>query len=178
MQSYGPNGDDSYEGDQPLPQDEVSTAQTEQLYSDYEDEVPPLPPRSAPPRPYRPQTYGRSPSGPEVVYDTEPEPPRSPGNTVTFTVAKFNQFLQWLLWVIEVMFALRFFLTFFSTSNSNAFISLLTSITDPLLAPFKTALRVQDTGVEWYILLAMLVYFLVILALIRLLRLFVTEPEL
>ena len=178
MQSYQPNGDDSYEGDRASPQDEASTAQTEQLYSDYEDELPPLPPRPAFPRPYQPQPHGRFPSAPEVVYDSEPDPPRPPGNTVTFTVAKFNQFLQWLLWVIEVMFALRFFLTFFSTSDSNAFISLLTSITDPLLAPFKTALRVQDTGVEWYILLAMLVYFLVILALIRLLRLFVTEPEL
>jgi uncharacterized protein YggT (Ycf19 family) len=178
MQSYESNDGDSYEGDQSSPQDEVSTAPTEQLYSDYEDEIPPLPLRPAYPRPYRPSAYGRPPSTPEVVYDIEPDPPPPPGNTVTFTVAKFNQFLQWLLWVIEVMFALRFFLTFFSTSNSNAFISLLTSITDPLLAPFKTALRVQDAGVEWYILLAMLVYFLVILALTRLLRLFITEPEL
>lgn len=76
------------------------------------------------------------------------------------------------------MFALRFLLSLIATSNSNAFISLLTKITDPLLAPFKTALRVQDSGAEWYILLAMLVYFLVIMALVRLLRLFVTEPEL
>jgi uncharacterized protein YggT (Ycf19 family) len=177
MQSYESNGDTSYGADQSSAQDEVSTAPTEQLYG-YEDELPPLPPRPAAPRPYRPVASARPPAAPEVVYDTEPEQPRAPGNAVTFTVAKFNQFLQWLMWVIEVMFALRFFLTFFATSTDNAFISLLTSITDPLLAPFKTALKVQDTGIEWYILLAMLVYFLVILALIRLLRLFVTEPEL
>ena len=129
-------------------------------------------------RPYQALPPERLPTAPEVAYDSEPELPRVPGNTFTFSVAKFNQFLGWLLSVIEVMFALRFFLTFFSTSDSNAFISLLTSITDPLLAPFKTALRVQDTGVEWYILLAMLVYFLAILALTRFLRLFITEPEL
>jgi uncharacterized protein YggT (Ycf19 family) len=114
---------------------------------------------------------------PEVVYEKEPEPPHSPGNTIMFSIAKFNQFLGWLLSVIEVMFALRFFLTLIAATNGNAFVSVLTSITDPLLAPFKTALKVQDSGVEWYILLAMLVYFLAIWALTRFLRLFVTEPE-
>ncbi|HEU5368107.1 MAG TPA: YggT family protein [Ktedonobacterales bacterium] len=178
MQRYHSNGDHSYEGEKPRASDEASTAPTEQLYPAFEDDLPPLPPRPVYPRPYQPPIHERPAAAPEIVYDGEPEPPRAPGNAITFTIAKFNQFLTWLLWVIEVMFALRFFLTFFATSDSNAFISLLTSITDPLLAPFKTALRVQDTGVEWYILLAMLVYFLVILALIRFLRLFVTEPEL
>lgn len=178
MQSYQPNGGEAYEGNQPPPQDEASNAPTEPLYDDYDEVLPPLPPRPTYTRPYQPQTYGRPPAAPEVVYDGEPEPPRPPGNAITFSIAKFNQFLKWLLWVIEVMFALRFFLTFFATSDSNAFIFVLTSITDPLLEPFKTALRVQNAGVEWYILLSMLVYFLVILALVRLLRLFVTEPEL
>jgi uncharacterized protein YggT (Ycf19 family) len=177
MPRYQPSGQNPYEGEEPFPPEDASTAPTERLYPAFEDELPPLPPRPVYQRPYQPPTQERPPSAPEVVYDSPPDPPRSPGSTITFSIAKFNQFLTWLLWVIEVMFALRFFLTFFATSNSNAFISLLTSITDPLLAPFKTALRVQDTGVEWYILLAMLVYFLVILALIRFLRLFVTEPE-
>ena len=178
MPQQASNGESQYGGDPSLPQDDVSTAQTEQLYPSYEDDLPPLPPRPVYPRPYQPAAAERPSAAPEVAYDSEPEPARSPTNTFTFSIAKFNQFLGWLLSVIEVMFALRFFLTFFATSNSNAFISLLTSITDPLLAPFKTALRVQDTGVEWYILLAMLVYFLAILALTRFLRLFITEPEL
>ncbi len=178
MQSYESDAGNSYEEDQPLPPDEASTTPTEQFYAGYEDDIPPLPPRPAYHRAYQPTTYERPVAAPEIAYESGQDPPRPPGNAITFTVAKFNQFLKWLLWVIEVMFALRFFLTFFSTSDSNAFISLLTSITDPLLAPFKTALRVQNTGVEWYILLAMLVYFLVMLALVRLLRLFITEPEL
>ena len=178
MPHQSSNGESPYGEDHSLPQDESSTAPTEQLYSSFEDDLPPLPPRPVYHRPYQALPPERLPTAPEVAYDSEPELPRAPGNTFTFSVAKFNQFLGWLLSVIEVMFALRFFLTFFSTSDSNAFISLLTSITDPLLAPFKTALRVQDTGVEWYILLAMLVYFLAILALTRFLRLFITEPEL
>lgn len=177
MQRHQSNGDGAYHGEQPHPPEDISTAPTEQLYSGYEDELPPLPPRPTY-RAYQPPAHERTPATPEVTYDVEPEPARVPANTVAFSIVKFNQFLGWLLSVIEVMFTLRFFLTFFSTSNSNAFISLLTSITDPLLAPFKTALSVKDTGVEWYILLAMLVYFLVIWALIRFLRLFVTEPEL
>ncbi len=177
MQRHQSNGDGAYQGDQARPPEDASTAPTEQLYPGYEDELPPLPPRPAH-RAYQPPAHERPAAAPEVAYDVEPEPPRAPTSTVAFSIIKFNQFLAWLLSVIEVMFTLRFFLTFFSTSNSNAFISLLTSITDPLLAPFKTALSVKDTGVEWYILLAMLVYFLVIWALIRFLRLFVTEPEL
>lgn len=176
MQRYQSNGEDAYPAGRSVPPEDVGTTPTEQLYPTYEDTLPPLPPRS-PHRPHQP-TYERPSAPPEVVYDPEPEPPRPPANTLTFSVAKFNQFLAWLLSVIEVMFGLRFFLTFFATTNGNAFISLLTSITDPLLAPFKTALRVQDTGVEWYILLAMLVYFLAIWALSRFLRLFITEPEL
>jgi uncharacterized protein YggT (Ycf19 family) len=184
MQRYQPNGESPPEREQPLPQEESNTAPTEQLYLPYEGDLPPLPPRPAYRAPYQPPMYERpaAASGPhpapEIVYDSEPEPPPAARSSITFSIAKFNQFLKWLLSVIEVMFALRFFLSLLSTSTDNAFISLFTKITDPLLAPFKTALRVQDNGIEWYILLAMLVYFLVILALVRFLRLFVTEPDL
>lgn len=184
MQRHQPNGERSYEGEPSLPSELNSTAPTEQFYPTYESELPPLPPRPVQPHPYQPASYERSPSAPtphiaqEVVYDSEPEPPRPARSTMTFSIAKFNQFLKWLLSVIEVMFALRFFLSFFGTSTNNPFISLLTSITNPLLAPFRTALNTQNSGIEWYMLLAMLVYFLVIVALVRLLRLFVTEPEL
>jgi uncharacterized protein YggT (Ycf19 family) len=182
MQRYQSNEENVYGGKQPLPQEEADTAPTEQLYPDYGDELPPLPPRVSHHRLYQPPaSYERPSAPPETVYDSEPEPSSPPRNTITFSIAKFNQFLKWLLWVIEVMFTLRFFLSFVATSNDNAFISLLTKITDPLLAPFETALRVPSnggTGIQWYILLAMLIYFLVITALVRLLRLFVTEPEL
>ncbi len=184
MQRYQSNGEKPYESDQPLPEEEYNTAPTEQFYPAPESELPPLPPRPGYHRPYQPPAYERpaaaqTPHIPQdVVYDSEPEPEAPPRSAVTFSIAKFNQFLKWLLSVIEVMFGLRFLLSLISTSTSNAFISLLTKITDPLLAPFKTALQVQDTGAEWYILLAMLVYFLVIIALVRFLRLFVTEPEL
>ncbi|HEY7350325.1 MAG TPA: YggT family protein [Ktedonobacterales bacterium] len=184
MQRYQSNSENPFEDEQPLSREEVNTAPTEQLFPAYESELPPLPPRPGYHRSHQPAAYERPLSAaiphaaPEVVYDSEPEPPAPEHSTITFSIAKFNQFLKWLLSVIEVMFALRFVLSFIATSNGNAFISLLTNITDPLLAPFKTALSVQNNGVEWYMLLAMLVYFLVIMALVRLLRLFVTEPEL
>ncbi len=184
MQRYQSNGENPLEGEQPLPEEDISIAPTEQFYPAYESVLPPLPPRPGYQRPHpssaslRPPTPSSPHIAQEIFYDPEPEAPAPPRSAFTFSIAKFNQFLKWLLSVIEVMFALRFLLSLIATSNSNAFISLLTKITDPLLAPFKTALRVQDSGAEWYILLAMLVYFLVIMALVRLLRLFVTEPEL
>src|ERR1051326_2522217 len=147
MQRYQSNGEGPYQGDQSLPQEDVGTGPTERLFPPYDEVLPPLPQRSSH-RPYQPPIHERPSSSPDVAYDVEPEPARPPANTLTFSIAKFNQFLAWLLSVIEVMFTLRFFLTFFATSTSNAFISLLTSLTDPLLAPFKTALQVQDNGVE------------------------------
>src|SRR5579859_3326635 len=180
MQRYQSNGGNPYEGEQPLPQEEAGSAQTEQLFPDYESDLPPLPPRPGYQR-LHPVAYERPaplPLPAPEEYETPPEAARPPRNRITFSITKCNQFLQWLLSVIEVMFALRFFLSFLATQAGNPFISVLTSITDPLLAPFKTALDVHGAGVQWYILLGMLVYFLVILALIRFLRLFVTEPEL
>jgi uncharacterized protein YggT (Ycf19 family) len=178
MQRYQSNGGTPF-GEEPPAQEAAGTDQTEAFDPPYENDLPPLPPR---PGYHRPSASYERPELPPLpvpeVYEDEAEAPRPPRNPITFSIAKFNQFLKWLLWVIEVMFALRFFLSLLSTRNDNPFISLLTSITDPLLTPFKTALDVHNTGLQWYTLLAMLVYFLVIVALIRFLRLFVTEPEL
>lgn len=176
MQSYQSNDSEPFE-DEPPGEEEAGTAPTQEFFAAYGSELPPLPPRPV----YHtyPSSYERPASPPLIVTEvySEAESPRPPRNRITFSIAKFNQFLKWLLWVLEVMFTLRFFLSLLSTRNDNPFIALLTSITDPLLAPFKTALDVHESGVQWYTLLAMLVYFLVIVALIRFLRLFVTEPE-
>ncbi len=183
MRRYQSNGGNPYEGEQPLPQEEVGSAPTERLFLDDENDLPPLPPRPGYQRPH-PIAYERPAPAPlpqpaPEEYETSSETaPRLPRSRIIFSIAKCNQFLHWLLSVIEVMFALRFVLSFLATQAGNPFIQVLTSITDPLLAPFKTALDVRGTGIQWYILLGMLVYFLVILALIRFLRLFVTEPEL
>lgn len=178
MRRYQPSGSNPFE-EEPSGEEEAGTAPTQEFIPAFESELPPLPPRPvhhvylpAHERPAPPLTIATE------AYQSEAEPPGLPRNRITFSIAKFNQFLKWLLSVLEVMFALRFFLSFLSTRNDNPFIFVLTSITDPLLAPFKTALDVHNSGVQWYTVLAMLVYFLVIVALIRFLRLFVTEPEL
>ncbi len=177
MQSYQSKGSNPFEDETPGEEDD-NTALTQEYFPAYESELPPLPPR--PVHRGHPPNYERPIYPPAVTtegYESEAEPPRPPRSRIIFSIAKFNQFLKWLLSVLEVMFALRFFLSLLSTRNDNPFIFLLTSITDPLLAPFKTALDIHASGVQWYTLLAMLVYFLVIVALIRFLRLFVTEPE-
>lgn len=181
MQSYQPNGDDPREDDPfeenlfPLPAQDTGSEPTEEFPPYAGDALPPLPPRPA----YRHQqsAYEPAPASKAAPYEDAPEEPRSSRSSFTFGIAKFNQFLTWLLWVIEVMFALRFFLKLLGAEHG-PFIDLLYSITRPLLAPFAAGLGEETARVEWDTLLAMIVYFLVILALTRFLRLFITDPEL
>lgn len=172
MQSNQPDEDDPFEGDELLPAEDSSSAPTQEL-SPYAGVLPPLPPRQR--RRVVPMAYEAAPT--TTAYEADMEEHRSPRTSFTFGIAKFNQFLTWLLWVLEVIFALRFLMKLLGAIPTNPFIHLLYSITDPLLAPFTAALGGQSR-VEWDTLLGMLVYFLFILALMRLLRLFVTEPEL
>jgi uncharacterized protein YggT (Ycf19 family) len=172
MQSNQPDDEDPFEEEEFLPAEDSSSAPTQEL-SPYEGALPPLPPRQR--RRVPSVAYEAVPT--TGSYEEDMEAPRAPRNSFTFGIAKFNQFLTWLLWVLEVIFALRFVMKLLGAVPSNPFIHLLYSMTDPLLAPFTAALGGQSR-VEWDTLLGMLVYFLVILALTRLLRLFVTEPEL
>ena len=171
MQSNQPD-DDPLEDDELFSEEESSFAPTQEL-APYEGVLPPLPPR--PRRRTVPVTYEAAP--PPATYEADMEAPHAPRNSFTFGIAKFNQFLTWLLSVLEVLFALRFVMKLLGATPTNPFIHLLYGTTDPLLAPFTAALG-EQSRVEWNTLLGMLVYFLVILALTRLLRLFVTEPEL
>lgn len=172
MQSNQPDEDDPFEEEETLPAEDSSSAPTQEL-SPYAGILPPLPPRQR--RRVVPMAYEVAP--PTMDHEADIEEQRSPRNSFTFGIAKFNQFLTWLLWVLEVLFFLRFLMKLLGAIPTNPFIHLLYGMTDPLLAPFTAALGKQSR-VEWDTLLGMLVYFLVILALMRLLRLFVTEPEL
>jgi hypothetical protein len=181
MQSYQSNSDDPSEDEPfeenlfPVPARDSGSEPTEEFPPYEEDELPPLPPRPA--YRYQQSTYEPAPASKVAPYEAEPDEPRSARNSLTFGIAKFNQFLTWLLWVIEVMFALRFFLKLLGAEHG-PFIDLLYGVSTPLLAPFAAGLGTQTARVEWETLLAMIVYFLVILALIRFLRLFITDPEL
>lgn|GEM_PF-2870300 len=107
--------------------------------------------------------------------------PRSAGETAWFTIGKINQFLYWLLGVLEVWFLLRFFLKLVGARADNPFASFLYGTSAPLLLPFRTILpttQLPGTSViEWSTLIGMLVYALVTIAVIRFLRLLVTEPQ-
>ncbi len=172
MQSNQPDDEVPFEEEEFLPAEDSSSAPTQEL-SPYAGALPPLPPRQR--RRVPSVTYEAAPT--IATYEDDMEGPHAPRGTFTFGIAKFNQFLTWLLWVLEVIFALRFVMKLLGALPTNPFIHLLYSTTGPLLAPFTAALGGQSR-VEWDTLLGMLVYFLVILALTRLLRLFVTEPEL
>lgn len=172
MQSNQPGDEDPFEEEEFFPAEDSSSAPTQEL-APYQGVLPPLPPRQR--RRVPSVAYEAAPT--TGSYEADMEDPHAPRNTFTFGIAKFNQFLTWLLSVLEVIFALRFVMKLLGAVPSNPFIHLLYSMTDPLLAPFTAALGGQSR-IEWDTLLGMLVYFLVILALTRLLRLFVTEPQL
>jgi len=180
MQNYQPNDDDPLEDDPfeeglvPQPAQDVGNEPTEPFLPYTVDALPPLPLRPA----HRAQqgAYTAAPASKSAPSEDAPDERRSARNSFTFGIAKFNQFLTWLLWVIEVMFALRFCLKLLGAEHG-PFIDLLYNVTDPLLAPFAAGLQEQAARVEWATLLAMIVYFLVILALTRFLRLFITDPE-
>jgi uncharacterized protein YggT (Ycf19 family) len=103
------------------------------------------------------------------------------GSNAWLTITKFNQFLYWLLAVLEVWFLLRFFLELVGARADNPFASFLYSTSYPLLLPFHTILpntQLPGTAViEWSTLIGMLVYALVIVAVVHFLRLLVTTPQ-
>ena len=165
-------GDDPQEEAESFPADDGGFEPT-QPFLPYESALPLLPLRRPQPVDYSVPAPAPKPA---QIYETGMDQQAS-RSSVTFGIAKFNQFLKWLLSVLEVMFGLRFTLKLLDASPKNPFIELLNNLTQPLLQPFTAAFGAQTGLVEWDTLLAMLVYFLVILALVRFLRLFVTDPE-
>src|SRR5262249_4308441 len=85
-----------------------------------------------------------------------------------------SQIVMYLLRVLEVLLALRFFLKLFAANPGAGFTSFVYNISQPLVAPFTGVFGITVVNnppgsiFEWTTLLAMLVYWIIAAILIRL----------
>jgi len=83
------------------------------------------------------------------------------------------QIVDYALGVVEVLLGLRFVLKLFTANPTSGFVSFVYSLTDPLMAPFRTVFHQtveQGAVFEWSVLVAMAVYALGAWAIIRLIE--------
>lgn len=89
-------------------------------------------------------------------------------------VFRAYQIVWYLLGLVEVLLALRFFLKFAGANPLSGFARFVYNLSEPLAAPFYGLFGVNVTGpsvFEWTTLIAMLVYALVAWGLVALFRL-------
>ncbi len=96
--------------------------------------------------------------------------------TAIFAIAKLNDFLLWLVVVLEITLLLRFFLKLIGANQSNVFAGFLYAFTDIILHPFSGIVGSLFTF-EWSTLIGMLVYGLIFYAVRRFLRILISNPS-
>ncbi len=82
-----------------------------------------------------------------------------------------TQIVWYLLWLLEALLAFRFVLKLMGANPAAGFTSFIYAITWPFTAPFLAVFKsttVQGSIFEWTTLLAMLVYWLIATAIVRL----------
>ena len=83
-----------------------------------------------------------------------------------------TQIIWYIVGLLEVLLAFRFVLKLLGANSSAGFTSFIYSITQPFAAPFLNVFRitrVEGSVLEWTTLLAMIVYWLIAMAIARLL---------
>jgi len=69
--------------------------------------------------------------------------------------------ISYVLGVVELFLTFRFLLLLFGANGSNAFVNIIYSLTDPLVAPFRGIFSNAVQGIavfDWSTILAMIVY--------------------
>jgi hypothetical protein len=100
-----------------------------------------------------------------------------------YGVAKFMDYLQWVLFALEMLFLLRFVLKLVGADPTNQFAQALYNFTGFFLAPFQgivpnTMLGTKGIAViEWSTLIGMAVYALVFYLVRLLLHITISRPE-
>jgi len=92
-------------------------------------------------------------------------------SSTTKPLFKGTQIVWYLLGLLEVLLAFRFVLKLTGANPEAGFTSLIYAITWPFTSPFLAVFKmttVQGSIFEWTTLLAMLVYFMVAFAIVRL----------
>ncbi|HEX3099434.1 MAG TPA: YggT family protein [Patescibacteria group bacterium] len=92
-------------------------------------------------------------------------------SSTTKPLYRGTQIVWYIIGVIEALLAFRFILKLLGANAAAGFTSFIYSITAPFASPFLNVFKIQKVEgsvLEWTTLLAMLVYFLVALAIIKL----------
>jgi uncharacterized protein YggT (Ycf19 family) len=103
-------------------------------------------------------------------------------SSTTKPLFRGTQIVWYILSLLEVLLAFRFVLKLMAANPAAGFTSFIYAVTWPFTAPFLTVFSrttVQGSIFEWTTLLAMLVYWLIAVGIIRLLRMSkaVSTPE-
>ena len=86
------------------------------------------------------------------------------------TIFRFYQVIWYALYLLEFLLAFRFFLKALAANPNSGFAAFVYGITDPFTWPLMGLFPVPARGgfiVEWFTLIAMIVYFLVAYALVE-----------
>lgn len=81
------------------------------------------------------------------------------------------QVVWYVVGVIEILLAFRFFLKLFAANSSAAFTAFIYGVTQPLASPFLAVfptVQVRESIFEWSILVAMFVYWLLAWGIVKL----------
>ncbi|MGH2508242.1 MAG: YggT family protein [Ktedonobacteraceae bacterium] len=137
----------------------------------------PMPQTPVPPTPAAHQAPmgGGIPPQAQVIVERENEEQQArEGATIQFAIGKLNDYLQWFLMVLEAMLGLRFVLKMLAADPGSFFANFIFSITEVLLIPFQgTAPTISlhvNQAFEFSTLFAAAIYFLLVYALRRFLR--------
>ena len=100
----------------------------------------------------------------------------------TAPIYRVTQVIWYILYYIEVILVLRFALKLFAANPQSGFVSFIYGMTGFFVAPFLSAFgitQVLGSSFEWPTLLAMLVYWIIALAIVKLLLIgkTVSTPE-
>lgn len=90
----------------------------------------------------------------------------------TKVIFRGTQIVWYILGIIETLLAFRFILKLLAANPSSGFVSFIYGITQPLVQPFISVFKtnvIEGSVFEWVTLLAMLVYWLIAIGIIRLL---------
>lgn len=101
--------------------------------------------------------------------------------TIKFAIGKLNDYLLWFLTVLEVTLLIEFFLQLIGADPNNLFAGFMYALTIIPLYPFNGIVPNTKLGahavIDWSILIAMVVYFVVFYALRRFLHILISSPE-
>ena len=144
-------------------------------------------PQQVPPPSYNPNALNVPPSQQNQrradQYQARAYEERRKAATATYGVAKFMDYLRWVLAVLEVLFVLRFLLKLLGADPANPFANFLYSLTGVFLYPFKGLVQDPTFGTttfhvfEWTTLIGMAVYALFFWIIWLLLRTTISKPE-